>query len=183
VGLFDETFDACEDVELNQRVARAGLRCFFTPRVAVHYFPRSSLAGLFGQLRRYGRGRMRLLRKHPETFAPSCLGPAAFLLGVVLGPLFALLSPWLALAYGATLGLYALLVSAACLGIARRERDGRLLRWLPLVFVAIHAGAGMGLLREFVEGCWRGSRVRDGRVVPLPERLPPRQAQAPRRVA
>src|SRR5204863_2792068 len=47
VGLFDENFDACEDVELNHRVARAGLRCYFTPRVAVHYYPRSSLTCMF----------------------------------------------------------------------------------------------------------------------------------------
>src|SRR5262249_2194741 len=69
VGLFDETFDACEDVELNHRVARAGMRCYFTPRVAVHYYPRSCLTGLFRQMMRYGAGRVRLLRKHPETFS------------------------------------------------------------------------------------------------------------------
>src|SRR5204862_2547273 len=37
VGYFDESFDACEDVELNHRAARAGLTCYFTPRVAVRY--------------------------------------------------------------------------------------------------------------------------------------------------
>src|SRR5262249_37707900 len=29
VGGFDERFDACEDVELNHRIDRAGLKCFF----------------------------------------------------------------------------------------------------------------------------------------------------------
>ena len=43
VGNFDENFDACEDVEFNHRLARAGMRCFFTPRVAVRYYPRSTL--------------------------------------------------------------------------------------------------------------------------------------------
>ncbi len=52
VGAFDETFDACEDVEFNHRLARAGMRCFFTPRVQVRYFPRSSLSGLFRQMMR-----------------------------------------------------------------------------------------------------------------------------------
>src|SRR5262249_36762545 len=61
VGLFDETFDACEDVEFNHRVAQAGLSCFFTPRIGVRYYPRASLAGLFRQMARYGRGRVRLL--------------------------------------------------------------------------------------------------------------------------
>ena len=63
IGLFDERFDACEDVEFNQRADEAGLTCFFTPRVAVHYHPRSTLSGLFRQMARYGRGRVRLARR------------------------------------------------------------------------------------------------------------------------
>ena len=35
IGYFDESFDACEDVEFNHRAARAGLTCYFTPRVGV----------------------------------------------------------------------------------------------------------------------------------------------------
>ncbi len=85
VGTFDERFDACEDVEMNHRIDRAGLRCFFTPEAAVHYAPRDSLSGLFRQLVRYGRGRVRLLRKHPETFSLTSLLPAFFLLGCAAG--------------------------------------------------------------------------------------------------
>ncbi len=35
VGPFDESFDACEDVEFNHRLHRAGHRCFFTSAVEV----------------------------------------------------------------------------------------------------------------------------------------------------
>jgi succinoglycan biosynthesis protein ExoA len=148
VGLFDESFDACEDVDFNHRLDRAGLRCFFTPRVAVRYHPRDTLGGLFRQMARYGRGRVRLLRKHPETFSFGCLVPAAFVLGVLLGPAAACLSPWLAGLYAGALGLYALVVALSSLLIARRARDPRLLPWLPLVFLAIHVGAGAGILLE-----------------------------------
>src|SRR5262249_21887905 len=148
VGLFDEEFDACEDVEFNHRLDRAGLRCFFTPKVRVRYHPRASLVGLFHQLRRYGQGRVRLLRKHPETWSFPCLVPAAFLLGVVLGPWTGFLSPWLAVAYAGVLGVYALGVVLASAAITLKARDGRLLPWLPLAFVAIHAGAGTGVLLE-----------------------------------
>jgi succinoglycan biosynthesis protein ExoA len=152
VGLFDERFDACEDVELNHRVDRAGLRCWFTPRVAVHYHPRASLAGLFRQMMRYGRGRVRLLRKHPETFTLPCFVPAAFVTGVVLGPLLAVLSVWLAAAYAGALALYAAAVAVVSVGIARKGEGWRVVPWLPLVFLAIHAGAGTGLLCELVGG-------------------------------
>jgi succinoglycan biosynthesis protein ExoA len=176
VGLFDERFDACEDVELNHRVDRAGLRCWFTPRVAVHYHPRASLAGLFRQMMRYGRGRVRLLRKHPETFSLPCLVPAAFVAGVVLGPLLAVFSPWLAAAYAGALCLYAVAVAAACAGIARKTADWRVVPWLPLVFLAIHAGAGTGLLCELAAG--RLAEPADTTLTahPVPETAPPRAA-------
>ncbi len=152
VGLFDESFDACEDVEFNHRLDRAGLRCFFTPRVAVRYHPRETLAGLFRQMARYGRGRVRLLRKHPETFGVGCFVPAAFVLGLVGGPLVALLSPWLAAAYAVGVGVYLLAVLLASLFLTAKARDLRLLPWLPLVFMAIHVGAGTGILLEGFAG-------------------------------
>jgi succinoglycan biosynthesis protein ExoA len=152
VGLFDEAFDACEDVEFNHRAARAGMRCFFTPRVRVHYHPRATLAGLFGQMARYGRGRVRLLRKHPDTFSPAVLLPAAFLCGVALGPLAALCHPLLAVAYAGTLGVYALVLLACSVALCVRRRDAALLPWLPLVFATVHAGAGWGVLYEAVAG-------------------------------
>jgi polysaccharide deacetylase family protein (PEP-CTERM system associated) len=158
VGLFDETFDACEDVEFNHRVERAGLRCFFTPRVRVRYHPRATLAGLFRQMQRYGRGRVRLLRKHPETFSAACFIPAAFLVGLAVGPALAGCSPWLAAAYLGAVGLYALAVLLTSATLALRAGDVRLLPWLPLVFAAIHGGAGAGILQEAAAGWLRRRR-------------------------
>jgi polysaccharide deacetylase family protein (PEP-CTERM system associated) len=150
VGLFDEAFDACEDVELNHRVARAGLTCFFTPRVRVRYYPRAHLAGLFRQMVRYGRGRVRLLRKHPDTFSLPGFVPAAFLAGVAAGPLLAWASPLLGWLYLGVLGAYGLTVMLTSLVLAVRARDVRLLPLLPLAFLTIHAGAGVGVWVELL---------------------------------
>jgi succinoglycan biosynthesis protein ExoA len=169
VGLFDESFDACEDVEFNHRVDRAGLRCFFTARVAARYVPRASLRGLFRQMVRYGRGRARLCRKHPETFSPRGFAPAAFVAGLLTGPLLALLSPWLGAVYAGTLGLYAVVVMAVSLLITWRARRPALLPWLPLVFAAIHVGSGAGILLEWLTG----------RRLLVEERLPRRLALPP----
>jgi len=152
VGLFDEAFDACEDVEFNHRVARAGLRCFFTPRIAARYVPRSSLGGLFRQMVRYGRGRVRLARKHPETGSVRSFAPAAFLLGLLAGPPLAWLSPWLAALYGGTLALYAAVVLLVSLTLAARARRPTLFPLLPLVFATIHLGAGAGIVTEWLAG-------------------------------
>ena len=148
VGYFDETFDACEDYELNHRIDRAGHRCYFTPDVAVRYQPRNSLRGLFRQLVRYGRGRVRMLRKHPETLALTTLMPALFVAGCVNGPLVAWLWAPLLTVYVALLLLYTTLVLSVSTGLAIRYRDIRLLPWLPLVFPTVHFAAGTGLILE-----------------------------------
>jgi succinoglycan biosynthesis protein ExoA len=150
VGLFDERFDACEDVEFNHRVARAGLTCFFTPRVRVRYFPRTSLSGLFRQMVRYGRGRVRLLRKHPDTFSLAGFLPALFLAGLLAGPLLGLLLPALAWVYAAALGTYALVVLLFSFGLSLRRGEAALLPLLPAVFLTVHLGAGAGVWWELL---------------------------------
>jgi succinoglycan biosynthesis protein ExoA len=168
VGEFDENFDACEDVEFNYRVDQAGLRCFFTPKVRVYYYPRSSIDGLFRQMVRYGRGRIRLLRKHRETLTLSVFVPALLVVGVMGGALLAGLSPWLASAYLGMIAVYLLTVATTSLKIAWRLRDLRLVPWLPAVFVAIHAGAGFGVLQELILGFGRRS---PGRAAPSPQQM------------
>jgi succinoglycan biosynthesis protein ExoA len=183
IGFFDETFDACEDVELNHRADRAGLRCFFTPRVEVRYHPRASLAGLFRQMVRYGRGRVRLLRKHPETFSVPGFVPAAFLAGLVIGPLAGLLYPLLMGVYVGIVALYLILVLLSSMVVSMRHRDVRLLPMLPLVFATVHLGAGAGVWLEVVDG-WRVVRQRQ-RVIHAVEveRRGVRPPVAPRRAA
>ncbi len=150
VGPFDDRFDACEDVEFNHRVDRAGLSCFFTPRVKLRYHPRGTLGSLVRQMMRYGRGRVRLLRKHPDTFTLAGFIPALFVLGVLAGPFLSLLSPWLGSLYAGCLSLYLLLVLVTSGLISWSERDSRMMLLSPLVFAAVHLGAGTGILMEFL---------------------------------
>ena len=162
VGYFDENFDACEDYEFNHRCDKAALRCYFTPEVAVRYVPRGSLLGLFRQMVRYGRGRIRLLRKHPGSASISTFIPAAFVLGLALGLPLSFISPWLAAAYAGTLLLYIVIVLSCSLRVALRSANLYLLAWLPLVFLTVHVGAGVGLLMETLPRArrpWRDARL------------------------
>ncbi|GAF80507.1 unnamed protein product [marine sediment metagenome] len=150
VGYFDEDFDACEDYEFNHRIDLAGLRCYFTPEVAVRYVPRGSLPGLFRQMIRYGRGRIRLLRKHPGSASVSTFVPAVFVLGLAIGLPLSFISPWLTAAYVGALLAYLSIVLLASLEVLLRSGNLSLLPWLPVVFATIHVGSGVGLLLEFV---------------------------------
>ena len=101
---------------------------------------------------RYGRGRVRLFRKHPNTFSITCVIPAVFVLGLAAGPMLAWLIPGLWPVYLATVGIYGLAVLVSTVGIAMQPDGWRLAPWLPLVYLTIHLGAGFGLLREMVAG-------------------------------
>ncbi|MEW5746931.1 MAG: glycosyltransferase family 2 protein [Nitrospirota bacterium] len=163
----DERFDACEDVEFNYRVEQAGFTTYTSPALAVRYYPREHLKGLFSQMMRYGQGRFRLLEKHAGTFSLNTLVPALFVAGIALLAAAALLSPLSALFLGLfdllalVFILYGLLVTGEAVRIASRS-GLRHLVFLPFVFIAIHAGLGAGFLREM---------ARAGHAVLLPAAL------------
>jgi succinoglycan biosynthesis protein ExoA len=152
VGLFDEAFDAHEDGEFNYRCDQAGMRCYFTPKIAVKYFPRRGLLSLFKQMMRYGRGRVRFSRKHPGTWSVGALVPTLFVLYVLLGPLAASFAPKLWFPYFVGMGTYGAVVFSAALAVARRNQDMKLLLGVPVVLTTVHTGAGAGVLAELIGG-------------------------------
>jgi succinoglycan biosynthesis protein ExoA len=152
IGYFDERFDACEDVDFNYRADQAGLRCFLAARAAVHYYPRESLTGLFQQLARYGRGRVRLGRKHPGTLGWKSLAPAALVLLLMAGTVAAPFSTWARIGLATLVVVYLSVILLVSGYLAGRQRLGRAAGWLPLVFATIHVAAGVGVLHEWLCG-------------------------------
>ncbi|MDR3182346.1 MAG: glycosyltransferase family 2 protein [Planctomycetaceae bacterium] len=166
IGYFDETFDACEDVEFNTRCDKAALRCYFEPAIAVRYVPRKTLSGLFFQLYRYGRGRVRLFRKHRETFSLKSFAPGFFVFGVIAGCLLTLLTAILAntclpqfqtnvivifltVFYWLPVSLYLFAVLAESVRLAFKHHRLLMLPYMPFVFLTLHFGFGWGIVREF----------------------------------
>jgi succinoglycan biosynthesis protein ExoA len=172
IGLFDQAFDACEDVEFNHRVDAASLTCYFTPTVKVAYHPRGTLRGLFYQLARYGMGRARLAAKHPHSITMPALVPPLWVLWVIVGGLLSLFMPYLAWLWAASVALYVSVLIGAAVVLSRGQPRG-IGRRIPLVFLGIHCGFAWGFLREVVRGAamrWvrydRFSATRNTSIVP-----------------
>lgn len=172
VGFVDEDFDACEDVEFNYRVERAGLKAFTSPRLTVRYYPRENLSSLVGQMRRYGQGRTRLYRNHPALLSLSALAPACFaggtaafvaLLGLDMAFGLSAFLSFVFIALGLALLAYAVLVGMATFFISREHGWIHASR-LPLIFLAVHGGLGLGMWEEFLatEGVTFTRRRRGG---------------------
>jgi GT2 family glycosyltransferase len=155
VGLFDERFDACEDVEFNERVHRAGLSCYFTPALKIVYHPRQSWPALVKQLGRYGCGRARLAAKHPGSLTLPAVVPPAWAVWLVVGAGLAAVVPYVGWLYLLSVGLYAAVVLGMSAWLSRRQPAAVAAR-IPGVFVGIHLGFAWGFLRE----AWRQLRTR-----------------------
>lgn len=147
VGPFDGRFDACEDVEFNQRVHDAGLTCYFSPAVKIVYHPRGTWRGLFTQLARYGAGRARLFKKLPRSLTVPAVVPPLALLGLVFGLPASLLIPGVAPWYATAILAYGILLAAATAWLGRGQ-PAHVWRTLPPVFAGIHFGFAYGFLRE-----------------------------------
>lgn len=161
IGFFDEAFDACEDVDFNTRADFAGEKCYFTKDVEIRYYPRASLLGLFGQMTRYGRGRVRLARKQPTTASFKSFLPGLFVAGLIVGPLAAAFHSVLAFTFMAVVVTYVLIVAVTSGWLAICNRKLGLWWRLQLVFATVHVGAGWGILKEFVVGRTRPPQSSD----------------------
>lgn len=147
VGLFDQEFDACEDVEFNERVHAAGLTCYFTPAVKIVYEPRGSFRALFYQLRRYGSGRAKLACKHPKSLSIPALVPPLWAVWVIVAGLQSLAVPYLGWVWLASVMLYATVLLGAGVVLGRGKPFAFAAR-VPVVFVAIHFGFAWGFWKE-----------------------------------
>jgi succinoglycan biosynthesis protein ExoA len=151
IGYYDLAFDACEDVDFNYRCAKAGFQSFTSMDLAVCYYPRSSLSALLRQMMRYGAGRYRLIRKHPETFSFTPLFPSLLIAIPFALALSSLI--WPVLIFPLALMVIAYLFVIAAFSVAPAVRHGPAFFFvLPAIYATLHVGLGWGFLREFLGG-------------------------------
>lgn len=157
LGGYDENFDACEDVEFNTRVAASGFRAYTDPRLAVYYEPRRSLRGLWRQMMRYGIGRVRLARKHPDAASVAQWAPAVLLAAFVGGLLVSAISYSVSFSGASFIAalsvapplLFACITIAASLDLGRRHGWKHCL-WGPAAYCTIYAALGAGMWKELL---------------------------------
>lgn len=153
VGYFDESFDAAEDVEFNYRVKQSGVMAYTSHKLLVYYYPREYFQALFKQQTRYGEGRARFVKKHPQAFSIETLVPVAVFVFFMLFPLTLIgqMPAWL---FRIVVGL-AILYWGVLFGTAIKEVLSRKRLWSAfLVSYGIwvtHMGLGWGFSKQFVK--------------------------------
>lgn len=150
LGNYDTRFGACEDVEFNHRVAKAGYESFTSLKLAVYYYPRESFRALFQQLKRYGVGRFRLAAKHRETLSYGTLIPFFFVVGMTALAIVSFFSTTALTIFGVCAVLYLAATILTSLAVALRHGFKYLVVLIP-IFWTIHWALGWGFLSELVK--------------------------------
>ena len=141
IGGWNERLVAAnEDFEFDYRLRRERHSLLFDPALRIDWKCRQTIAELFSQYRRYGRGKADVARLYPASLQPRHLAAPALVaclpLGLVLLPLLGLLA-------ATPLVLYLLALAFATLRTARGI-DGAARLYLPAAFIAMHLGWGLG---------------------------------------
>jgi succinoglycan biosynthesis protein ExoA len=156
VGFFDEELVGSEDDEFNYRLRSQGGKLFLTPAIRSFYYGRSSFRALLRQYFSYGRGKVRVMRRHPGQARLRHFIPALFVLSLLISGILALISPWFALLLAVIVGCYVLASLLVAFSIARGEGW----RYLPLLlaaFACLHLSYGAGFLWGAVRYPLQGS--------------------------
>lgn len=153
LGGWNESLRANEDFELDYRIRRNGHQLLFDPTIRISWQARESIADLFRQYRRYGLGKADVARLHPRSVEPRHLAAPGLVAALIGASLIAPWRPRVALEIAAP---YAVALAGASEFVVLREQDLRAAPWVPLAFLAMHLGWGMGfwegLLRDLVQG-------------------------------
>lgn len=133
VGGFDTSLEACEDVDLCNRLRRAGFRIVGDARLeSIHHGDPRTLADVFKSERWRGRDNLRVSFRRPVAWRsiPSALIPVADLLLFVIAA-FNILT-WLGGSrYGLALGVLSIVVAALGALLKAVRAASREARWTP----------------------------------------------------
>jgi hypothetical protein len=102
---------------------------------------------------RYGRGRVRLMLKHPDCFSTAQTAPAILLAWIV----FSMLSwiggfpadVWLRLLFGVPVTLYFVTILVSTLTLVAKH-GWRMFYLAPVIYCEIYLGLGFGLWMELL---------------------------------
>lgn len=147
LGGWDERLRVNQDFEFDYRVRQSGRKLLFDPAARIAWLSRQTIGSFFRQYFRYGAGKTVMLRVHPESMKPRHVAAPLLVAAIALALLLVPLAPFVS----AVLVLpYLLALAGASALTARRIRGGKAKLFVPLAFLAMHFGWGIGFFRGLV---------------------------------
>jgi cellulose synthase/poly-beta-1,6-N-acetylglucosamine synthase-like glycosyltransferase len=154
VGPLREDLWRTEDNDFNARVRAQGYGLYLSPDIKAYYYPRQSLQELWWQYSANGYGVMQTFFENRQAIGLRHMVPLAFVVSLLLPLVVSVF--WtpalLAFIFVVILYLLALFLSSV---IAWRNKPGRYVMLLPVVFVILHISYGLGSILGLAELWYR----------------------------
>jgi succinoglycan biosynthesis protein ExoA len=141
LGGWNEELPVNEDFEFDYRVRASGRRLLFDPAMTIRWHSRQSISDLFRQYRRYGRGKVDVALLHPDSMSPRHFLPPALVAYLAATAILGWRRPRRLLALNAP---YLMALTAASVQTARKLDSPAERANVPLAFLAMHIGWGLG---------------------------------------
>jgi cellulose synthase/poly-beta-1,6-N-acetylglucosamine synthase-like glycosyltransferase len=141
LGGWDERLVTNQDFEFDHRLRLSGARLLFDPTLRIDWQSKETVRDFYLQYRRYGRGKVDVVRLHPKSLRIRHLIPPLFVPYLAVAAAVAVRRPRRAAAMVAP---YAAALAAASVQTAR-TLDPAARPYVPAAFLAMHIGWGVGV--------------------------------------
>lgn len=145
-GLFDTDLVRNQDDEFNGRLLNKGGKIFLIPQVIINYTARDSIRKMRQMYYQYGLYKPLVNKKLGAPATIRQFFPLLFLIGLMVGGVLSIFSPWIRSVYIAVLLLYLFIaLVVGCMGAIRTGKP-IVTMLMPYVFLNVHLSYGYGYL-------------------------------------
>ena len=149
IGMYDIELIRNQDDELNGRIIKHGGNIYLLPQLEIKYFARDKVKKIWNMFYQYGLYKPLVNKKlgSPATFRQFF--PPAFVVGLYVGLVLSIISPFIRYIYIGVLLLYlSISITIGCSKAWKWKRTFVAL-WIPIIFFVIHYAYGWG----YIKGC------------------------------
>ncbi len=146
VGLYDESLDKSEDVDLNWRIHKKGFKIIVSPNATTYYYRKyNCFSSLFRHLFGYGLWRAKFIKKHPTAIRMNTIAPPTIIAGILFLSVLSFFHPVISTLLSLTLIAYGISIFLNSVKLCIAHRDIKYLI-APIIYFLHHIGFGTGFL-------------------------------------
>ena len=150
IGYFDEELTRNQDDEFNGRLKKNGGKIILVPEIHIDYFARKDIKKMSKMFYQYGLYKPLVNKKLGKPATSRQLAPPIFAFGLLLFPLFLLLSFNTAMLALSLMLIYLISNIIFSLFLAVKNKNIALFAYLPFIFFSIHSSYGFGYLKGLI---------------------------------
>lgn len=143
IGYFDEDLIRNQDDEFNGRIIKNGGKIYLIPDILIKYFARDSIRKVFQMFYQYGLFKPLVNKKLGRPATIRQFFPLIFVIELLIGPFFWLISNWFIWLYLSVLALYITLTFLFSLQKTHKIIEILIQSW---VYFVVHFSYGWGYL-------------------------------------